>query len=121
MTDVAVTVTAGQAGCPASTLQVGRIASPLTVPASSSRTTPLPVTLAADAPDACQGASFSLQYATTATAPDLPAGVTGPTKLVTRTVHRTKWVCRVTHRHHKRVRHCRKVRVKVRVKVLVPA
>jgi len=121
VTDVAVTVTAEQAGCPANALQVGRISPALTVPATSSRTTALPVTLAADAPDACQGAGFSLHYATTATGPDLPSRTTSGTKLVTRTVYRTKRVCRITHRHHKRVRHCRTVRIKVRVKVLVPA
>jgi len=139
VTDVAVAVTGEQAGCPASALEVGRIATPLTVPAAASRTTALPVTLAASAPDACQGASFALRYSATATVPDLPSGTGGETpsgtgsetpaavpatpktKLVTKTVVRTKRVCRITRRHHRRVKHCRKVRVKVRIKVRVPA
>jgi len=141
VTDVAVTVTADQDGCPAATLEVGRMPASISVPASGSSTTTLPVTLAADAPDACQGASFTLRYATTATGPDLPSDTAGDagtgtgspaptpavtpaspkTRLITKTVYRTKRVCRVTRRHHTRVRHCRRVRVKVRIKVRVPA
>jgi hypothetical protein len=135
VTDVAVGVTAERTGCPASALEVGHASTPLAVPASGSSTTTLPVTLAASAPDACQGASFALRYSATATGPDLPAGspaqtpsgtpVVTPaapkTKVITKTVYRTKRVCRITRRHHKRVKHCRKVRVKVRIKVRVPA
>lgn len=131
VTEIAVAVTAEQAGCPASALEVGRADTPLTVPAAASRTTSLPVTLVATAPDACQGASFALRYSATATGPDLPAAAGGETpaaapgapatRLVTKTVLRTKRVCRVVRHRHRRVKRCRKVRVKVRIKVRVPA
>jgi hypothetical protein len=138
---VATSVTSPSGACPAAALTVGDLTSPVTVPAGASAAGRLPVRLAADAPDACQGAVFALRFAATGrgdgslvaptpetpgttTAPAVPpATVTPSAKWKTVTVKRRKKVCRTRKvRVRGKVRRrkvCRVVVVKVKVKVRV--
>ncbi len=62
---VATTVTTPAQDCPARSLTVGDLDTPVTVPATGSASGRLPVRLAPDAPDACQGTVFALRFSAT--------------------------------------------------------
>ena len=68
MTDVAVTVGFAAPGCPGAELRVDPFGVPLVVVAHSAATRILSAHLVADAPDACQGATFPLGFHATAVA-----------------------------------------------------
>lgn len=139
---VATSVTTPSGTCPVTALTVGDLAAPVTVPAAGSAAGTLPVRLAADAPDACQGATFALRFSATGrgegslvtAAPQAPGRTTAPTappataapsgRYRTVVVKRRRRVCRTRKvRVRGKVRRrkvCRTVIVKVKVKVRVP-
>lgn len=61
---VSITVTPGDAapGCDARQLRVGSFTGALKLRRKQARTVTLPITLATEAPDACQGATFPLTF-----------------------------------------------------------
>lgn len=143
VSSVATDVASPVAGCPSSALQVGDLRAPVTVPANGAADGTVLATLAADAPDACQGVRFALTFRATGrgegtlvpVTPTTPATPTTPTttpstpvtpstgRTVTKTIR--KRVCkrrRVKVRVHGRtVRRWKRVCQTVKVKVTVPA
>lgn len=135
---IATAVSTAPQACPAAALTVGDLPGPVTVPGDASAVGHLPVRLAADAPDACQGAVFALHFTTTGrgegslrpatpatpatTTPSTPPATATPTgKTKTVTVTRRRRVCRTrrvrVHGTVRRRKSCRVVRVKVKVQV----
>lgn len=138
VSEVTTSVDSPAEACPATALTAAPLAAPVTVPAQSSASGRIPVTLSADAPTGCQGVRFALRFAavgrgegslTAAPTPAVPATPAsgapaaaapgGSTRTVT--VTRRKRVCRtrkvrVRGRLHRR-KVCRFVRVKVRIQV----
>lgn len=66
VTSVSADVLPAGPGCSGAVLDVGEYDDGVVVPASSSTTVPLLVTMDADAPDACQGAAWPLRFTGTA-------------------------------------------------------
>lgn len=146
VSSVVTDVTSPVDACPASALRVGDLRAPVTVPAGGAADGTVIATLAADAPDACQGVRFALTFKATgrgegtltpaspatpttpatpgtpATTPETPV-TPSTTKTTTKTVK--KRVCRrrrVKVRVHGRtVRRWKRVCKTVKVKVTVPA
>lgn len=61
-----VTVLDARPACPASMLEIGDSQAPVEVPPGGVATVPLAVHMSADAPDACQGATWPLEFTGTA-------------------------------------------------------
>jgi hypothetical protein len=61
------------AGCPGSLLEIGGLRSPVDVPAGATATAPLGVHMARSAPDACQDATFAIDFVATAVGAGAPA------------------------------------------------
>lgn len=139
VSDVTTSVDSPAEACPATALTAAPLAAPVTVPAQSSASGRIPVTLSADAPAGCQGVRFALRFAAvgrgegsltptpTPAAPATPPASGAPAAAApggsvrTVTVTRRKRVCRMRKvRVHGRLRRrkvCRFVRVKVRIQV----
>lgn len=136
--EVTTSVDSPAEACPATALTAAPLAAPVTVPAQSSASGRIPVTLSADAPAGCQGVRFALRFAAVGrgegslTAAPTPAAPATPASgapaaaapggsVRTVTVTRRKRVCRTRKvRVRGRLRRrkvCRIVRVKVRVQV----
>lgn len=135
VSSVTTSVTSPAATCPAGSLIVGDLESPVTIPANASAAGVLPVRLVADAPDACQGAAFALHFdaigrgegslavpvtPATPVTPTTP-GTSGAGGTKTVIVKRRKKVCRVrkvrVRGKVRRMKTCRVVTVKVKVTV----
>lgn len=142
--EVRTAVASPDKACPATTLTAAPLAAPVAVPAQSTASGRIPVTLAADAPSACQGVRFALRFSVvgrgegslTATpapvAPTSPATPATPSSrtpatakpsgaLKTVTVTRRRRVCmtlkvRVRGKVRRR-KVCRIVKVKVKIQV----
>lgn len=142
--EVTTAVASPDKACPATTLTAAPLAAPVAVPAQSTASGRIPVTLAADAPSACQGVRFALRFSVvgrgegslTATpapvAPTSPATPATPSSgtpatakpsgaLKTVTVTRRRRVCmtlkvRVRGKVRRR-KVCRIVKVKVKIQV----
>jgi hypothetical protein len=67
VTSVAATVGDAGPGCPASMLEVGGSEEAVEIPAGETRSVPLAVRMDRTAPDACQGATWPLEFRGTAT------------------------------------------------------
>ncbi len=142
--EVTTAVASPDKACPATTLTAAPLAAPVAVPAQSTASGRIPVTLAADAPSACQGVRFALRFSVvgrgegsltatpapvapaTPAAPSTPASGTPATAkpsgaLKTVTVTRRRRVCMtLTVRVRGKVRRrkvCRIVKVKVKIQV----
>ena len=140
VSSVTTEVSSPTASCPASALRVGDLRSPVTVPAQGAASGAVAVTLAGDAPAACQGVRFALSFRATgrgegtlvpadtggttttppATTPQTPVTPSSPktrTKIVRKRVCKRRRVKVRVHgrtvRRWKRV--CRTVKVKVKV------
>lgn len=59
---IVVTVGDSATGCSGATLRVGPLTGPVLVPGGGEAAASVPVTMAASAPSACQGATFPLTY-----------------------------------------------------------
>lgn len=142
--EVTTAVASPDKACPATTLTAAPLAAPVAVPAQSTASGRIPVTLAADAPSACQGVRFALRFSVvgrgegsltatpapvapaTPAAPSTPASGTPATAkpsgaLKTVTVTRRRRVCmtlkvRVRGKVRRR-KVCRIVKVKVKIQV----
>jgi hypothetical protein len=62
VTSLTVAVANASSSCVASNLVVGAFDGPVTVPKKGSAPTVIPITMRTQAPNACQGATFSLTY-----------------------------------------------------------
>ena len=142
--EVTTAVASPDKACPATTLTAAPLAAPVAVPAQSTASGRIPVTLAADAPSACQGVRFALRFSVVGrgegslTATPAPVAPTSPMTpatpssgtpatakpsgaLKTVTVTRRRRVCmtlkvRVRGKVRRR-KVCRIVKVKVKIQV----
>jgi hypothetical protein len=67
VTSVATAVENADPSCPGSMLEIGDVRAPVDVPSGATGSVPLAVHMDGSAPDACEGAIFTLEFVATAT------------------------------------------------------
>jgi hypothetical protein len=73
VTSVATAVDSANPSCPGSMLEIGDVRAPVDVPSGTTGTVPIAVHMDGNAPESCQGVTFTLEFVATATDTGAPA------------------------------------------------